>query len=138
MANSTTKRHQISKNLPKYVWKCILCTFLHIVQEIWWLTREPRRFSLYLGDSCIIWKSWHRCFVAMKNTTDLFQGENCSCSLLIQIKWELRNVTFWREVKPLEVRQNLSKYCLGPEDKLCTLVQLCTPFNSWKWCRMYP
>ena len=37
----------------------ILGTFLHI-QETWLSVWETGRFSLYSGDSWVIWESWYR------------------------------------------------------------------------------
>jgi len=41
--------------------KHILCTYIHIVWEIWGPIQETQRFDLYLGDSQVIQEGWHRC-----------------------------------------------------------------------------
>lgn len=65
----TLKMHQISKTFPQKMpkvcqnmpEKCILCTFMCVVQNIWWSVWETGRLSMYPGNLQIIQESWHRC-----------------------------------------------------------------------------
>lgn len=49
---------KVCQNMPE---KCILCTFMCAVQNIWWSVWETGRLSMYPRNLQIIQESWHRC-----------------------------------------------------------------------------